>query len=190
MKKIVVFVSFLMLSACQAPLAELGKQAGCVAKGTNCDENRDDLQQQIGDLNQELELLKKSLAASIQSLQVQVSMLETLMSSATSDITVLQNSSTTLQNSVNNLTVQMAVLNGYDHIVSIVDPCGNHPTKVDEVFLKLSDGKLIASFSDNANGLNTRFVVLTNGSYATTDGTGCSFTVSGSGNVVSPSIEY
>jgi hypothetical protein len=55
--------------------------------------------------------------------------------------------------------------------------------KYDEVFLRLSTGVILASFSDNANGLNTRFSVLTAGSYQTTDATGCRFNVNAS-NVV------
>lgn len=63
-------------------------------------------------------------------------------------------------------------------IATVIDPCGDHPTKHDEVILQLENGLLLASFSDNANGLNTRFSLLGNGTYGTTDGTSCTFTVS------------
>ena len=36
---------------------------------------------------------------------------------------------------------------------------------------------LIASFSENVNGKNTRFVSIGPGNYMTTDGTECTFTV-------------
>lgn len=63
-------------------------------------------------------------------------------------------------------------------IVEIIDPCGQqHPNGYDEVILKLGNGKYLASFSDNANGLNTRFGVLKPGSYVTTDGTNCHFII-------------
>ena len=62
-------------------------------------------------------------------------------------------------------------------VVELIDPCGDKPGKFDEVFLRLANGMLVASFSDNQNGLNTRFSVLTPGSYQTTDGTGCFFSV-------------
>jgi hypothetical protein len=62
-------------------------------------------------------------------------------------------------------------------VIDIIDPCGDHPTKQDEVILKLGSGKYLASFSDNANGLNTRFSTLSPGTYQTTDGTGCVFTL-------------
>jgi hypothetical protein len=91
-----------------------------------------------------------------------------------------------LQNSITDLQVRQATLEGYGYVAAIVDPCTDHPTKIDEIFLRLSDGSLIASFSDNANGLNTRWSIIQNGTYSTTDGTGCTFTVSN--GVVSPSI--
>jgi hypothetical protein len=62
-------------------------------------------------------------------------------------------------------------------VVSIFDPCGASGG-YDEVILKLGNGKYIASFSDNASGNNTRLVMLAaGGSYITTDGTNCHFTL-------------
>lgn len=62
-------------------------------------------------------------------------------------------------------------------VVEIVDPCGDAPGVFDEVFLRLANGTLVASFSENANGKNTRFAILTPGSYTTTDGSSCYFSV-------------
>jgi hypothetical protein len=63
-------------------------------------------------------------------------------------------------------------------VVEIIDPCGaQHPNGYDEVILKLGSGQYLASFSDNANGKNTRFGLLPSGNYQTTDGTGCNFTI-------------
>jgi hypothetical protein len=45
----------------------------------------------------------------------------------------------------------------------------------------LSNGTILASFSDNISGYNTRWSVLVPGSYSTTDGDGCSFTVDNTG---------
>lgn len=70
-----------------------------------------------------------------------------------------------------------APTNPYD-VVQIIDPCGDAPGIYDEVFLKMQNGILIASFSDNANGNNTRLSLLVNGSYVTTDGSNCHVTVS------------
>lgn len=65
-------------------------------------------------------------------------------------------------------------------VVGLVDPCGDAPGIYDEVFLRLQNGMLIASFSDNSNGKNTRFSVLTPGSYSTTDGSNCYFSINNS----------
>ena len=62
-------------------------------------------------------------------------------------------------------------------IVAVIDPCGDAPGIYDEVLLKLQDGNILASFSQNQSGLNTRFSLLSPGSYQTTDGTSCVFTV-------------
>ena len=62
-------------------------------------------------------------------------------------------------------------------VVSVIDPCGDKSGVYDEVMLKLGNGSILASFSDNANGKNTRFSLLTPGSYVTTDGSMCFFTV-------------
>jgi len=67
--------------------------------------------------------------------------------------------------------------------VGLIDPCGNAPNIYDEVFLKLADGTLLASFSDNANGKNTRFSIITSGNYMTTDGSNCYFSVDNNGNI-------
>lgn len=98
--------------------------------------------------------------------------------------TGLNTTVSTLQGIVNSSLVSIATLQGYNNIVSIKDPCGAQGNAYNEVFLKLSSGKYLASFSDNASGLNTRFSLLTDGSFVTTDGTNCHFTVSGSGTVI------
>lgn len=67
--------------------------------------------------------------------------------------------------------------------IAILDPCGNKPGVYDEVFLKLNNGTILASFSDNANGNNTRWSVLTAGNYISTDGSFCYFSVDASGSL-------
>ena len=61
-------------------------------------------------------------------------------------------------------------------VSEVIDPCGAE-SNFDEVLLKLANGAVVASFSENANGLNTRFVIIGPGNYMTTDGTSCQFTV-------------
>lgn len=66
----------------------------------------------------------------------------------------------------------------------IINPCGDRPFFNDEIMLELSDGSVISSFSDNVAGMNTRFSLLGPGSYMTTDGDHCYFTVTVTGDIV------
>jgi hypothetical protein len=67
--------------------------------------------------------------------------------------------------------------------IVIINPCGDAPGIYDEVILKLPDGTLLASFSDNASGLNTRLSALVPGTFITSDGSTCIFTVHSNGTV-------
>jgi hypothetical protein len=88
-----------------------------------------------------------------------------------------QNAMVTLQDDLGSAILSIGVLQGYNNIVSVLDPCGQQGLVANEVLLKLSNGTLLASFSDTAAGLNTRFAVLGNGTFVTSDGTSCFFTV-------------
>jgi hypothetical protein len=61
-------------------------------------------------------------------------------------------------------------------VVAVIDPCGPSGG-FDEVFLRFANGSVVASFSDNSAGQNTRLSILVDGSFATSDGTNCAFTV-------------
>jgi hypothetical protein len=74
--------------------------------------------------------------------------------------------------------------------VAILNPCGDAPSIYDEVFLKLADGTVLASYSDNTSGMNTRFTKLIAGTYGTTDGDNCVFTIDASGNITSQNKNY
>lgn len=74
--------------------------------------------------------------------------------------------------------------------VALINPCGDAPGIADEVFILLANGQLIASFSQSANGDNTRFAVLSPGNYVTTDGDNCSFTLSSDGSITNESKSY
>lgn len=67
-------------------------------------------------------------------------------------------------------------------ITTKIDPCGNTPSIDDEVFLLLSDGSLIWLQVDNSSGKNARLAEGTDGSWVTTDGSACHFTISTTGN--------
>lgn len=66
-------------------------------------------------------------------------------------------------------------------IVSLVDPCGDTVGIQDEIGLRLASGAIIFLFTDNVNGDNSRLSALTPGSYMTTDGSNCHFSLDGSG---------
>lgn len=74
--------------------------------------------------------------------------------------------------------------------VGLVDPCGTAPGIHNEIFIKLYNGTLISSFSDSSSGNNTRFAVLTAGTYQTTDGDNCVFTLNSSGAITYENHHY
>lgn len=82
-------------------------------------------------------------------------------------------------------TSTVVILNGKDApptaytVVQIIDPCGKQ-TAFDEVLLKLANGSILAHY---ASGSNQFLTYVTPGSFVTTDGTNCHFTVSSTGNV-------
>lgn len=67
-------------------------------------------------------------------------------------------------------------------ILGMVDPCGPQ-SSYDEVFLRLANGHLIALFTDNIHGDNPRLSEIGDGSFMTTDGTNCYFSISILGGV-------
>lgn len=76
-----------------------------------------------------------------------------------------------------------AALSAYS-IVNVIDVCGDAPGIIDEVLLVLANGQVLVSFSENANGKNTRFSILSPGTYQTTDGSACVFTLTADGRVL------
>ena len=74
--------------------------------------------------------------------------------------------------------------------VALVNPCNDAPGIFDEVFIRLSNGSLIASFSQNLSGLNTRLSVLVPGSYMTSDGDACAFTVDANNQITNENHTY
>lgn len=65
-------------------------------------------------------------------------------------------------------------------VVEVINPCGDQPG-VDEVLLRLENGQLLAHY---AGGGNIQFLGLIGpGSYVTTDGKNCHFTVDANYNV-------
>lgn len=65
-------------------------------------------------------------------------------------------------------------------VVQVVKPCPTIGGSFPEVLLIMQDRSILASASENANGKNTRLSLLTPGTYSTTDGRSCTFTVGAS----------
>ena len=65
-------------------------------------------------------------------------------------------------------------------VVSSIDPCGKQTT-YDEILLRLKNNKILAHYSDGAKQFLSE---LQPGSYVTTDGTGCYFTVDNDMNII------
>ena len=144
----------------------------------------------VTDLSMDLAVINSiiptlALASDVTALQAQASNMEARLTALESQIGTPV---TGLQSIVVQNTIEILQLQQNHNVTKIVDPCGDGPG-FDEVFMRTSSGKLIASFSQTASGLNTRFSILTPGTYSTTDGTGCTFTVNADMSVT-PSVEY
>lgn len=68
-------------------------------------------------------------------------------------------------------------------VTGVLDPCGDAPGIQDEVLLRLANGQTIALFAANVNGDYSRLAILSPGTYSTTDGSGCVFTLHADGSV-------
>lgn len=165
------------LNDCGGDLKELCYNAFGGRQNQSQSDAQSQAERDIVDLRNRVQALESQLNVTITQITV-------LSNSVTNNNTATLNMIQALQAQASTTLVQLAVLQGYKSIVSIKDPCGAQNNSWNEVFLKLSDGSYVASFSDNANGLNTRFTLLKDGSYVTTDGTNCHFTVTGNGTVI------
>lgn len=67
--------------------------------------------------------------------------------------------------------------------VDVIDPCGPERSDgLDEVLFLTADGRYVA-YADHSNGKQGRLSILPAGSYITTDGTGCAFTITNEGDI-------
>jgi len=135
--------------------------------GENNDERQD---AEIDQLEKEQLELKQNLAA-----------LEQIFASAAastnaSDAQIVAS----FQFQINQLAMRTAYLETHQPITQLIDPCGDQPGIYDEVIMRLSDGRYVAYFE---NGGARRLSVLVPGSYSTTDGGACVFTVQPNGTL-------
>lgn len=140
----------------------------------------------LSDLEQRVASLGVSRLLMISSMNFQQSQLNALFEAdgeLSESIANLQSSLSSAQTMINALSSQIVTLQNNVNISQVIDPCNDAPNKYDEVIFKMSNGTYVASFSDNASGLNTRFSVLPVGNYQSTDGTNCRFSVNANGTL-------
>lgn len=103
---------------------------------------------------------------------------------------------------LNEITSTAVICNGMSNPsqfepVGLVMPCVHdpmHPTDSEladpsyEIFVKLSGGELLASFSDNVSGYNTHFALVPAGSFMSTGKTNCHFNVDNQGVITNAGI--
>lgn len=194
MKLLYIYLTLLLLTSC-GMTENLSKQCvgsdvemGCNALLGSRDNEQDETVLSLIERIDALEKYNSVTKLSIASLQISVDILKQSAITNAADllaigarVTALEGQIGTpvigLQSIVTNNTIQILQLQSNHNVTKLVDPCGNGPG-YDEIFLRTATGKIIASFSDSASGLNTRFSELVaGGPYSTTDGTGCTFTV-------------
>ena len=82
----------------------------------------------------------------------------------------------------NSSAVIMNGTNGISPVLETIEPCNDVIVPFPEVFLRLSNGKLIAYFTDFDR--NNHLAVLTPNTYMTTDGKDCYFQVDENNNII------
>ena len=82
-------------------------------------------------------------------------------------------------NGINGLSGQNGTngQNGKDAVLEIINPCHRPANSHNEIFLRLPDGNVVCSFSDDYQGDNTHLALLYAGSFVTTDGYACYFNI-------------
>lgn len=92
------------------------------------------------------------------------------------------------QNGVNGQNGADAPIPAYGFVEAIF-PCGN-TTAFKEVLIRMQNGQVLASFSDNPQGAMTRLVLIPDGTYMNTDNSGCQFSLSTSADGKTRSISW
>jgi len=181
---LVVLVLALGLTGCgiQDQVNELKKQQ------TNQNE-------QIEDLNRRVLLIENLVSLTISmintdsiKLQGLESQLNQLSDKESNDYLLLQNqiastlsNISTIQTIVTTQTTTLVTLQTNENITVFHDFCGNKPGFYNEVGMITSSGKIVVYFETGGS----RFLsILQDGSYMTSDGTACYFTVTNGGTVI------
>ena len=83
-----------------------------------------------------------------------------------------QQQSATICNGSNGMNAQASPY----QVVDVITPCGVTVANK-EVLLRLHNGQILATVSDNVNGYNTRLAFVVDGNYVNTDPSACSFSI-------------
>jgi len=126
------------------------------------------------DIKRRVWILEQALANTVVSLQNIITQANTDRANGLADSARQDSNIAALQSNANAQQVQLTVIQMGDTIIKMVDPCGTTPGFYNEVLLRTTGGKLVAYFE---SGTNRYLSILSPGNYATTDGTGCNFTV-------------
>lgn len=137
------------------------------------------LSNQIVNLQNQLNTLNSTQYADTINITNQLVMLRgelnTFEVAVNSQLVYLTNNFLSISNQVSTLDSQTQ-----NSVTEIIDPCGNNPNIYDEVIMKTRNGKFYAYFE---NGNKRYLSLLPPGSYVTTDGSSCYFTISSSGGL-------
>lgn len=165
MKNILLLVSLLMVTSCGNDLRR--------AIGADYNNKLGRHDNRIGELERRVFEAESNIERTINDISIVHNLVTELSDVELARHQDLLDDLVLLQGEVNSLVASLAVLQGYDSIISMVDPCGDS-LGYDEVLLVTVSGKYIAYFEQGSN----RFLsVLGDGNYRTTDSQACNFSI-------------
>lgn len=136
----------------------------------------DDLERRMDEVEKKISIME--IALSQNNLQAQILELQLELTSDIERQEQLVIQLAELQQSIFELITDLAELKNQATVSSIIDPCGDHPTKLDSILIVLSSGDILAYVEKSGKRVFTK---LPPGSYQTTDGTGCNFSILNNG---------
>lgn len=178
MKNLLLIPLFAMLTSCGAVNEMCGSdlRMGCNAIfGEKPKDHRDEIEKlQKKDSEQdetisELQSILETLAERVDFAEEDISELDTLVTDHGIDLSGLKNRIDALQS-------RIVGLEGFRKIVQVINPCSYSK----EILLKLDNSQILGYFeTGNGNNKKAYLSLIEDGTYRTSDGTGCKFRVSG-----------
>lgn len=182
MFKGLLFLGVLLATAgCQNYSANVGEALGCALAGNGCDDGRTGEQGLTGADGRD--------GAAGASCTVQTVLAGGVAPNGGARISCTDGSDALILNGTDGIDGSDAPATPYT-VVNVIKPCPTVAGPNPEVILVLANRTLLASVSQSA-GANTRLALVTPGSYTTTDGRSCAFTVTaGSVSWAGGSVSY